>query len=72
MDDEEAKILEEAYRTWVKSPSGVDLMRYLDENFSRSLEEAVDATDLQAKALLLQDASAYKTIRSYIDRISSR
>lgn len=68
MDDSE---LRQQYRSWVKSPSGVGLMRYLQEQFSIAIDTAVDSPDLQRKALELQSAQAYKTIRTYVERMST-
>ena len=65
------KQLKEEYRSWVKSPVGSDLLNYITMLYEQGVDSAVEAKDLQTKALELQNAQAYKTIRSYIERMSS-
>jgi hypothetical protein len=63
--------LEDEYRIFSRGPVGADLIAYLDQERDSSLEYAQDTSDPMKAVSLLQKASAYKTIKSYILRMST-
>lgn len=63
--------LEDSYRVVRDSIAFQDLLHYIDDLRESSLEEAVDSKDVNYSYGLLQNAQACKTIKSYIERMTS-
>lgn len=63
--------LEESYRTVRDSIAMADLLAYINYTREDALTKAEEATDVNYAYGLLQSAQACKTIRSYIERMTS-
>ena len=63
--------LQDDYRAFSRTAVFVDLIAYLDQERDSSLTIAEDSDDPLKAVSHLQKASAYKTIKSYIERMSA-
>lgn len=74
MEDQEQishEALTDSYRALTKSMAWIDIVTYLDARREETLSEAEDNQDPQKAYGLLQKAQAYKTIKAYLDRMTS-
>lgn len=71
MDDAGLTQLKKDYLVFRRSPVAADLILFLSEQFERALAEALDEPEPIKAVSRLQNASAYKTVMSYIDDMAA-
>lgn len=70
-DEERLDQIKESYRAFTKTVVHTDLVTYLDEQTENALDRAIKEKDNPLVAIShLQNASGYKTIKAYIERMS--
>lgn len=63
--------LQDDYRAFSRTAVYMDLMSYLDQERDSALSIAEDSDEPLKAVSHLQKASAYKTIKSYVERMSA-